>query len=243
MAFVIKKKVEKAPPFRMVVYGTPGIGKTSFAGAAPNSLLIQVEDGAELYQNITCTEKVTSFLEFMNGLYELADSDFETISVDSVDALEGLITTYVVNTANVKTLGDLPYGQGYSQAAAHMANVQNAFDHLRSKGKNVIVIAHSKEEKFSSPTEGDRTRWNLEAQNAKIKNTFAKWADIVLFANWDHVEINNERKRIRCCFSQETANYMAKSRVNLPSRMLLDGEEFFKNLNLIQEGKNVVWQI
>ena len=42
---IVTGKITK--PLRMVLYGTEGVGKTTFAANAPNPIFISTEDGAD----------------------------------------------------------------------------------------------------------------------------------------------------------------------------------------------------
>ena len=77
-------------PPRLIVYGTEGIGKSTFASEAPAPIFVQTEDGLA---EIECDKfpLATTFEEVQAALSELYSEqhDFQTVVIDSFDWLEG----------------------------------------------------------------------------------------------------------------------------------------------------------
>lgn len=224
-------------PFRILVYGVPGIGKTTFASHAPSALIVQLEKGAHRL-NCAKTSHVKSFEEFLRFLWEVKDNDkYETIVLDSLDALERLATLKICKEEGVAKISDVPYGRGWAMVGDLMNNVLEKLDVIQECGKNIILIAHSKLEKVSSPTEGEFSRYNIEMGGQSAKTSFQKWSDMIIFCNWKEIEDGNRSVRMRCGFTEETRSYMAKDRYGVPAMFPLNGVEFFTNLNKLIEGE------
>lgn len=81
----------QSPP-RILVYGTEGIGKSTFASTSPNPIFIPTEDGLD---NIDCAKfpLCKTFVEVMSYIDVLQNEshDYRTIIIDTVDWLERLI--------------------------------------------------------------------------------------------------------------------------------------------------------
>lgn len=109
-------------PPRIVIYGPHGIGKNTFAGAAPCPVLINLEDGHPAGQPIDAFPRAESFAEVMEAMQALynEDHDFQTLVIDSLDWLEPLVWAETIrrnNEANPSkqwsSIEDAGYGKGY----------------------------------------------------------------------------------------------------------------------------------
>ena len=86
------RKTGVARPPRIVVYGTHGIGKSTFAANAPAPVFIQTEEGLDAI-NVDAFPLCTSYEEMVDAIGALAseDHEFATVVVDSADWAEQLI--------------------------------------------------------------------------------------------------------------------------------------------------------
>lgn len=176
---------KKQKPPRVLIYGTPGIGKSTFAASAPDPIFIQTEDGLD---EIECTRfpMAHSYDDVMEQLKTLEheEHDFQTVAVDSLDWLERLIHDKVCRDWNVTGIERAAggYGKGYTEAVSHWRKVTTTLDRLRNeRGMVVVLVAHAKVEKFEDP-EGpayDRYSPRLHKHAADL---FNEWADAVVFA-------------------------------------------------------------
>ena len=95
---------ENKPP-RIMIYGSEGIGKSSYAAGAPNAIFIQTEDGLG---EIDCRKfpLAHSLSEVIAELTALRDEahKFQTVVVDSVDWLERLIFDEVCREFGVRSI-------------------------------------------------------------------------------------------------------------------------------------------
>lgn len=143
----------KPGPRRMLVYGTAGIGKSTFATCAPSPIVIQTEDGLN---EIDCHKfpVATSLAEVMASLGALYNEDhpYRTVVIDSMDWLERLIWAKVCADRQVATIEDIGYGKGYTFAIQHWRDVLDGLTALRERrGMTVVLIAHARIERFENP--------------------------------------------------------------------------------------------
>jgi len=111
-------------PPRILVYGTEGVGKSTFAAGAPKPIFIQTEDGLG---EIDCERfpLVRTFDDVMNSIAALYTEphDYGTVVIDSVDWLERIIWDRVCRDFPVKYNSiekvDGGYGKGYVHAMTH----------------------------------------------------------------------------------------------------------------------------
>ncbi|NYZ70527.1 AAA family ATPase, partial [Endozoicomonas sp. SM1973] len=95
---ISKTKGMQAP--RILIYGTHGIGKTTFAANAPNPIFLFTEDGAgqlalDSFPLLKTYEDVISAL---NALIN-EEHDFKTVVLDSLDHLEPLVWEHTATKA------------------------------------------------------------------------------------------------------------------------------------------------
>nr|DAG83155.1 MAG TPA: AAA domain protein [Caudoviricetes sp.] len=176
---------ENKPP-RIMIYGSEGVGKSTFGASAPNAIFIQTEDGLG---EINCRKfpLANSISEVIAELTALRDEphDFQTVVIDSADWLERLIFDEVCREFGVRSIekADGGYGKGYTHALTHWRKVINLLQELRDKrGMMVIIVAHAKVERFEDPENAayDRYTPRLHKHAASL---IAEWVDAVLFAN------------------------------------------------------------
>ena len=221
-------------PRRTLVYGTQGIGKSTFGAMAERPIFIQTEDGLG---GIDCERfplagKYGDVINALAALYT-EEHQYLTVVVDSLDWLERLIWAKVCEDRNVESIEDIPYGKGYVFALTQWREVLAGLDAVRNeRGMAVILIAHAQIEKFANPeTETyDRYSPRLHKQTSAL---IQEWCDEVLFATYAvHTKTTDEgfgRRRIqgigtgeRIIRTTERPAHVAKNRLNLPDQIPLD---------------------
>ena len=150
----IQSGKENKPP-RIMIYGSEGVGKSTFGASAPNAIFIQTEDGLG---EIDCRKfpLAHNLSEVLAELTALRDEphDFQTVVIDSADWLERIIFDEVCREFGVRSIekADGGYGKGYTHALTHWRKVVNLLQELRDKrGMMVILVAHAKVERFEDP--------------------------------------------------------------------------------------------
>lgn len=215
-------------PPRIFLFGTEGVGKSTFGASAPNPVFIPTEDGLGTIDTTSfplCTQadQVTECIEAL--LTE--DHKFQTVVLDSADWLEQLITKKIESENDAK---DLAYGKGAVMQADHFRMVLNGLNALREqKNMAVIVLAHTEIKRFDSPETEPYDRYQPKLQ-ARASALVREWADAVLFANYRTVVRSTEvgfNKKVsrgtstgeRLLFTSEKPAYLAKNRYALPDQI------------------------
>jgi len=225
-------------PMRILVYGTEGIGKSTFAAAAPAPIFLAPEDGtAEL--DVARFPQPRTWREVLDAIAELttAPHEYRTLVIDTLDALEPLVWAHVVEqTGNpkIKTLGDIGFGKGPDAALDLWRVFMAALERLRNtRNMHVILIAHSWVKSFKNPEGDDFDRYELKL-HPKAGGALREWCEAVLFARYETFTLKDEKtKRVkgfsngaRVIHTQRTAAWDGKNRYDLPETLPLEWAAF-----------------
>lgn len=180
----IQSGKQQKPP-RILIYGTPGIGKSTFAANARGTVFIQTEDGLD---EIDCkrfpmAEKFEDVVEALQSLVR-DEHDFETLAIDSLDWLERLIFARVCQDFSVSNIekADGGYARGYTHALDKWREIISLLDSLRNlRGMAIVAIAHAKVERFEDPEAPPYDRYTPRLHKHATA-LVTEWCDAVLFA-------------------------------------------------------------
>lgn len=218
---------KKPSPRRCMVYGVQGVGKSTFGATARNPVFVPTEDGLG---EIDCAgfPLARSFGEVMNALAGLRTEqhDFQTVVIDSLDWLERLIWQEVCTAENVSNIEKIGFQKGYTFAVNYWRQFLDALDALRrDRGMAIILIAHSKVEKFQTPEDSafDRFSPRLHKLAASV---VMEWCDEVFFATYstttDPKKIKNVTAPERIMRTCEGPTHVAKNRLKMPYELPLE---------------------
>jgi len=234
---VIKGRLAK--PMRLLVYGIEGVGKSTFAAAAPAPIFLGAEDGtSEL--DVERFPQPQTWLDALEAIAELttAAHDYQTLVIDTLDWLEPLCWAHVCresrddNGRPYQSIEDFGYGRGYVAAHDQWRRLASDLDTLRTKRHmHLVLLAHSAIRTFRNPAGDDFDRYELKLHKAP-SGFWREWSDAVLFASHD---LNTVKKQgrvrgvmgsQRVLHTERTAAWDAKNRYDLPPRLALDWQEF-----------------
>lgn len=148
---LIKQPNEIAPKSTIstLIYGEPGIGKTTIACSAPNAVLFDYDGGVQRINGAhqVPTLQPTSWEDTNAAIEEIEREmpEVQTIVIDTVGKMLGYMADYIIakNPKMKKFDGSLSL-QGYG---VRKTMFNEFINRLALMGKNVIFVAHEKEEK------------------------------------------------------------------------------------------------
>lgn len=228
---IISGRIQK--PLKVVIYGPEGIGKTTFAAAAPNPLFCDIE-ASTVHMDVRRLPRPTSYQMVLDQIAWVKQNPgcCDTFVVDTADWLEKLVRENVCAKYQKNGIEDFGYGKGFTYVYEDFGKLLNALDELTGCGINVIVTAHAALRKFEQPDEmGAYDRWELKLINAprcSVANMLKEWADAVFFANYETIVVKNEDKKNRAqggrrvMYTSHHPCWDAKNRFGLPDKLPLD---------------------
>lgn len=232
-------KGKQIAPWKWMLGGTEGVGKTTFGATCPSPLFVSCEEGSnELDVARVSVENFADFTATIDAL--TADArGFErehelpqvaTVVIDTVDALEGMIVDYLCVENKWKDIEAPGYGKGYVAVHAVWRDVLARLERLqRATRVNILSIAHVHVKKYTPPDSEPYDRFDIKL-NEKSSAILREWHDAVFFAQHEVVvaKANGESKKRgfatgdRVIRTEETAAWRAKNRYGLPATMKLD---------------------
>jgi hypothetical protein len=185
LSSITKGKRLRAP--KIVIYGPPKIGKTTFAVSAPASVGILTEDGIDAIE-ATAFPLAKTYEEVISAIHTLRNDahEFKSVFVDSLDWLEPLIHQKICIDNKVPNIESIGYGKGYIIADDLWRQFFNELDTLRNeRGMTIICIAHEQINKVRNPTlTEDYDAYSLKL-NKRAVGIISEWADIIGFCAHD----------------------------------------------------------
>jgi hypothetical protein len=217
-----------------MLYGTHGIGKSTWAANSPNPLFIQTEDGIG---DIDCDRLplCESWSDVVKCVDFAASSDHSTIVIDSLDWVGRFIESIVCKDKSVSSISEISWGGGPGLCMAYWQMLIGGLDVIYKHGKSVILVAHAGIEKVTSPY-GDSWDHHTPKLHKTSSSYIQEWCDEVLFATYKvttkQVDAAFGEKRdipitsSRILYTTEKPAHVAKNRSDLPDSMPFEFAKF-----------------
>jgi hypothetical protein len=239
---LVRRRSDKPP--RIVIYGVPGIGKTSLAAEFPDPIFIQTEEGAGNLELTTfAAEPLTSFAEVDEAIELLLTGDhgYRTAVLDSLDWLEPIVWAETCRGNKWQSIEEPGFGKGYAIADVTWRYLLTRLNLLRDqRGMTLILLAHEEVKTFADPERDSYDRYRLRLHK-RAAEMVVENADVVGFMNYV-----TTIKREKSGFGKETAKassagqrvlhlterpaFAAKNRFDMPDSVLINRGEGYAAL-------------
>jgi hypothetical protein len=214
-------------PIFGVLYGQPGIGKSSFSATLPKPIVIATERLDQI--NVPKLPVPRDF----KALYDQIDAldkeehNYESIILDTLDAAELLIWQRVCSEGRVKSIEEFGggYGKGYVRARELWTGLLSKLSEM-SERFNVLLTAHAHVKSFADPSlSAPYDQWKMKIHD-KSAEIIRQMVDLILFVNLDTVIQKDTPKARkgrgivsgdRVLWTQPATGFEAKNRYELES--------------------------
>lgn len=162
-------------PRLFTLYGTSKVGKTTMLAKLDKCLIIDTEKGTDYIDAYKVN--VNNLQEFINVVKELRSTkhDFKYVALDTLDNLALWYEQSVCRENKVQTIGDMPYGAGYSIVRE---KVMQAIQALKPVAPHLILVGHLKKTLIGTETSVEVNTSSLDL-TGKLKNLVMADSDAI----------------------------------------------------------------
>lgn len=202
-------EIEFDSHFSMLIYGEPGIGKTTTAISASKACLLDFEGGMKRVQPQFWIPslQVKNFNDVIKLLQSSELNEYQTIVIDPLSSAVDSIISYLMDKFPKLKNGNNLSIRGFGELKNEF---QNFWRLLKSKNKNLILVAHEKQEK-----NGEYSYMIPDVGAGSSGREVIKFIDLI--GRMTHI---NGKRAIY--FDAANSEFFAKNPFNLPNSIVID---------------------
>lgn len=195
----------------ITIYGNSGTGKSKQCSKFSKPLYLCFEEGLGAIGGVSKlpVETWSDFVKYNKQLcskttVEKAREMYDTIILDSIDAMESLCTEYVCLQNGVRAIGDIPHGAGYKIYENTFWKEINKL--TKVGGYTCIFIGHPK-----TIQKGEKQYITIKGDIARTVEPITSRSDIVAYLQPMGIDENGKPVH-SSAFLVETEDFFARSR-------------------------------
>lgn len=215
------EKLSRVRPRLAIVYGEPGIGKTTLAARVPGCYLVDVEDRAAHVDAVG--ERVDDWpgLRAVVRAFATESHPYRMLALDTLDRAQDLCAAWICAQRGWDTLDAPGYGRGYVELRAGMMALADDLVDVVTSGRGVLLLAHAQRQRVEDPAQGEWDRWGVrlhDAPRSSVAAVYIERADIVALAAMAVVRVSDRDARVqrarvsgRMLYTTPSAGRLAKA--------------------------------
>lgn len=165
-------------PKNIILYGTSGVGKSTLCAKVPQVVFADMENGTRY---IDCDRvDVTNYDELVEFMRDVSKSEYQTIVLDSLTALDKILYDQNLKELDAKSIDQLHHGLGYVKLKKIWERFIFFMNAINQRGKNIILIGHSVVGRVMDPTLGEYERHEFFADK-RAKEVLLPFVDACWF--------------------------------------------------------------
>jgi hypothetical protein len=232
----IKAKRDIKPP-RIILYGTPKIGKTTFCANIKNVLFLDFEDGSSnLDVARVKREQLETYDDVINTLNALAtqEHEFKALVIDSATKLEEIFQKQT-GKEHGKEFSKIGFRRGEVRVASLWGDFLQRLDDLRDGLRmSIWIIGHDEKLKIDEPNVETYQQFSIDVCKESL-SVLKPWADAIFFAEEEvgtREKTEGFTKKVmtyrgdRLLHTGRSPRYLAGNRWNLPETMPFEWDAF-----------------
>lgn len=233
------RPARRESPDRILLYGTAGVGKTTWAACAPSPIFLPTERGIDdlgpEYEHVRAFPQPETFDEVLAAIRSLhGQTEFKTFVVDTVDWLEPLIWKHLCAKNGWDSIETPGFQRGQIAASEVWRTLTLELERMQdATGMGVILLGHSAMKTIQNPSGADFAMHTLKMDKYGTA-VVREWTKANFFATEETYIAKTKGERSskitgigsRVMHTQAGPGWDAKNRWNLPPLLPLDYGEY-----------------
>jgi len=232
LALPTKKSVvaQTIRDYIIMIYGPPGIGKTTFVNDLSDKVLFISTDRGTRYMS-ALRHEVSNYRELdkvLSALEQRGAQSYDIICLDHIDDICTMVEDYTCEQLGIDALGDIGYAKGWKM---YKRGIWSILQRLLRLNRGIALIAHESIKTIRTRVvETERTMPDIGKSAWKV---LVPACDLVGYCGFKVVKKNGKRKQVRVIRTSPLESIYAKDRTtrNKPEEgyELLNGKQFAKS--------------